>query len=79
MPEATEPPNASPPEKTREKAKEKLEKAVVRKPTTLSDIQGDANSASVREQLENLSLFELAQKLMKMPTHQAAALRAELD
>jgi hypothetical protein len=51
----------------------------VRKPVTLSDIQGGANPASEREQLENLSPFELAQKLMKMPTHQAAALRAELD
>ena len=57
----------------------KLEAAPVRKPVTLSDIQGGANPVSEREQLENLSSFELAQKLMKMPTHQAAALRAELD
>jgi len=82
MPEATEPPTASPPEdkeKTKEKAKEKLEKAVVKKPTTLSDIRGGDNPTSEREQLENLSPLELAQKLLKMPDHKAAAMRAELD
>lgn len=86
MPEATEPPNATPAEEpkekaedTKQKAKAKLEKAVVKKPTTLSDIQGGANPTSESEQLENMSPFELAQKLMKMPDHTARALRAELD
>lgn len=82
MPEASEPKSETPPEKPEkiaEKAKEKLEKAVVKKPTTLSDIQGGANPASEREQLENLSPFELAQKLMKMPDQHAAAMRADLD
>lgn len=79
MPEASEPPNTEPSEKTKETAKAKLAKAEVKKPTTLSDIKGGANPASEREQLENLSPFELAQKLMKMPDRQAAALRADLD
>lgn len=79
MPEASEPQRAEPEEKTREKAKAKLEKAAVRKPTTLSDIKGGANPASEREQLENLSPFELTQKLMQMPASQAAAMRADLD
>lgn len=79
MPEASEPPNAEPSDKTKETAKAKLAKAEVKKPTTLSDIKGGANPASEREQLENLSPFELAQKLMKMPDRQAAALRADLD
>lgn len=79
MPEASEPPSAEPSTKTKEKAKANLDKAVERKPTTLSDIKGGGNPASEREQLENLSPIELAQKLMKMPDHVAAALRAELD
>lgn len=79
MPEASAPKKTADPEKTKADAKAKLETAPVRRPVTLSDIQGGANPASEREQLENLSPFELAQKLMKMPTHQAAALRAELD
>ncbi|SOD41730.1 hypothetical protein [Nitrosovibrio sp. Nv4] len=79
MPEASTPKKTADPEKIKADAKAKLDTAPVRKPVTLSDIQGGANPASEREQLENLSPFELAQKLMKMPTHQAAALRAELD
>lgn len=81
MPEASEPPNTNiePPEKIKEKAKAKLDKAVAKNPTTLSDIKGGANPASEREQLENLSPFDLAQKLMKMPERIAAAMRAELD
>lgn len=79
MPEASEPPSAEPSAKTKETAKAKLAKAEVKKPTTLSDIKGGANPASEREQLENLTPFELAQKLMKMPERQAAAMRAELD
>ena len=79
MPEASEPPNTEPSEKTKEKAKAKLAKAEVKKPTTLSDIKGGANPASEREQLENLSPFELAKKLMNMPERAASAMRAELD
>jgi hypothetical protein len=79
MPEATAPKKAVNPEKIKADAKAKLDAAPVRKPTTLSDIQGGANPASERERLENLSPFELTQKLMKMPPHQSAALRAELE
>lgn len=79
MPEASEPPNASPSAEVKEKAKAKIDKAVAKKPTTLSDIRSGANPASEREQLENLSPFELAQKLMKMPAQSAAAMRADLD
>lgn len=79
MPEASEPPSAAPSEKTKEKAKAALDKAEKRKPTTLSDIKSGANPASEREQLENLSPFELAQKLMKMPKQAAAAMRADLE
>lgn len=79
LPEASTPKKAVDPEKMRADAKAKLDAAPVRKPTTLSDIQGGANPASERERLENLSPFELTQKLMKMPPHQSAALRAELE
>lgn len=79
MPEASTPKKNPDPEMMKADVQVKLEAAPVRKPVTLSDIQGGANPVSEREQLENLSSFELAQKLMKMPTHQAAALRAELD
>jgi hypothetical protein len=79
LPEASAPKKAVDPEKMRADAKAKLDAAPVRKPTTLSDIQGGANPASERERLENLSPFELTQKLMKMPPHQSAALRAELE
>ncbi|WP_258192565.1 hypothetical protein [Nitrosospira sp. Nsp2] len=79
MPEASAPKKAADPEKLKADAKAKLDAAPVRKPTTLSDIQGGANPASERERLENLSPFELTQKLMKMPPHQSAALRAELE
>ena len=79
MPEASTPQKNPDPGMMKAALQAKLEAAPVRKPVTLSDIQGGANPVSEREQLENLSPFELAQKLMKMPTHQAAALRAELD
>lgn len=79
MPEASTPKKPADPEKMKADAKAKLEKAPARKPTTLSDIQGGANPASDAEQLQNLSPFELTQKLMSMPAHKAAALRAELD
>lgn len=79
LPDASAPQKPADPEKTKADAKAKVEKAPARKPTTLSDIQGGANPASEREQLENLSPFELAQKLMKMPAHKAAALRSDLD
>ena len=79
MPEASAPKKTADPEKMKAYAKAKLDAAPVRTPTTLSDIQGGANPASERERLENLSPFELTQKLMKMPPHQSAALRAELE
>lgn len=79
MPEASMPKKQADPEKTKADAKAKLENAPARKPTTLSDIQGGANPASEREQIDNLSPHELVGRLMKMPSHKAAALRAELD
>lgn len=79
MPEASSPKKPADPEKTAAEAKAKVEKAPARKPTTLSDIQGGANPASERDQIENLSPHELARRLMKMPSQQAAALRADLD
>ena len=79
MPEASMPQKQADPEQTKAEAKARLSSAPARKPTTLSDIQGGANPASEREQLENLSPFELTQKLMKMSAQQASALRADLD
>lgn len=79
MPEASIPNKPADPKKTAADAKAKVEGAPARKPTTLSDIQGGANPASEREQLENLSPHDLAAKLMKMSPQQAAAMRADLD
>ncbi|MBA2658794.1 MAG: hypothetical protein H0U72_04390 [Nitrosospira sp.] len=79
MPEVSLPQKNADPEKTKADAKARLSNAPVRKPTTLSDIQGGANPASEREQIDNLSPHELVGRLMKMPSHKAAALRAELD
>jgi hypothetical protein len=78
MPEASIPTQADP-ERIRADVRARLENAPARKPTTLSDIQGGANPASERDQIENLSPHELARRLMKMPSQQAAALRADLD
>ena len=78
MPEASIPKQADP-EQIRAEVRARLENAPARKPTTLSDIQGGANPASERDQIENLSPHELARRLMKMPSQQAAALRADLD
>ncbi|MGH8685737.1 MAG: hypothetical protein ACREUM_10355, partial [Nitrosospira sp.] len=61
MPEASMPQKQADPEQTKAEAKARLSSAPARKPTTLSDIQGGANPASEREQLENLSPFELTQ------------------
>lgn len=79
MPDASAPKKQPESEEVKAAAKAKVDAAPTRKPTTLSDIQGGANPASEAEQLQNLSPFELAQKLMSMPAHKAAALRAELD
>lgn len=79
MPDASEPPNAEPSAKIKQKAKAQLEKAPVKKPTTLSDIQGGANPLSESEQLNNLSPFELFKRLRTMPDGKAAAMRADLD
>jgi hypothetical protein len=79
MPDASEPPNSEPSANTKQKAKAQLEKAPVKKPTTLSDIQGGANPLSEAEQINNLPPNELFKRLMKMPDSKAAAMRAELD
>lgn len=83
MPDATEPPKPASqpdePEKVAAKAKEKLDKAVAKKPTTLSDIPSGASPASEKEQLENLSPLELTKRLMQMPEGKARAMRAEFD
>jgi hypothetical protein len=79
MPEASEPPNAEPSANAKQKANAKLAKAPVKKPTTLSDIQGGANPMSEAEQINNLPPHELFKRLMKMPDQKAAAMRAELD
>ena len=78
MPEASLPGKQSDPEEIKAEAKAKLEKAPARKPTTLSDIQGGA-PATVSDEISAMSPHELARKLMSMPAHKAAALRAELD
>ncbi len=78
MPEASSPRKQPDPEAIKAEAKAKLEKAPARKPTTLSDIQGGA-PATVSEEISAMSPHELARKLMSMPAHKAAALRAELD
>ena len=79
LPEASVPNKPVDPKQTKAEAKAKVEAAPVRKPTTLSDIQGGVTSTSEAEQLANMNPHELAAKLMKMPAHKAAALRAELD
>ena len=79
MPEVSMPQKHADPEQTKADAKARLLNAPARKPTTLSDIQGGANPASEREQIDNLSPHELVGRLMKMPSHTAAALRADLD
>lgn len=83
MPDATEPPKPASapdePEKVAAKAKEKLDKAVAKKPTTLSDIQGGDKPLSEKEQAANMSGHELTRKLLQMPDHVARAMRAELD
>lgn len=79
MPEASAPQKPADPDATKASAKAKVEKAPVRKPTTLSDISGGANPASEREQLENLSPHELTAKLMKMSAAQSSVLRSGLD
>lgn len=79
MPDASEPPNETPSAKTKEKAKAKLDKAAVRKPTTLSDIKGGGDPLSEKEQMDNLSPGDLFVRLMKMPDDRASAMRADLD
>jgi hypothetical protein len=78
MPEASSPRKQPDPETIKAEAKAKLEKAPARKPTTLSDIPGGA-PATVSDEISAMSPHELARKLMSMPAHKAAALRAELD
>lgn len=79
LPQASKTQAQSDPERIRAEAKARLDKAPERRPVTLSDIHGGANPASEREQIENLDALTLAQRLMKMPAHQAAAMRADLD
>lgn len=79
IPDATLPAKKPTADDTKAAAKAKLEKAPARKPTTLSDVQGGADPTSEQEQIANLSPHELTARLMKMPAHKAAAMRAELD
>jgi hypothetical protein len=80
MPEASAPKKQADPEKVKAEAKAKVEKAPARKPTTLSDIQGGASPAATEaEQIANMHPQDLTKKLLSMPAHKAAALRAELD
>lgn len=78
MPEASLPQKQPDPETIKAEAKVKLEKAPARKPTTLSDIHGGA-LATASDEIGAMSPHELTRKLMSMPAHKAAALRAELD
>ena len=78
MPDASGTKRTESAEEMKSKAKAKVESAPARKPITLSDIQGGANPTSEAEQLANLSPAELAAKLMTMPAHKQAAMRAEL-
>jgi hypothetical protein len=67
------------PKQTKADAAAKVEKAPARKPTTLSDIQGGANPASEGDEINNLHPHDLVAKIMKLPSHKAAALRADID
>jgi hypothetical protein len=67
------------PKETKAKAEAKVKEATARKPTTLSDIQGGANPASEGDEINNLHPHDLVAKIMKMPSHKAAALRADID
>jgi uncharacterized protein YwgA len=78
MPDASGTKRTESAEEMKSKAKAKVESAPARKPITLSDIQGGANPTSEAEQLASLSPAELAAKLMTMPAHRQAAMRAEL-
>ncbi|SEK64196.1 hypothetical protein [Nitrosovibrio tenuis] len=78
VPEASLPRRQSDPGTIKAEAKARLERAPARKPTTLSDIQGGA-PATVSDEISAMSPHELTRKLMSMPAHKAAALRAELD
>jgi hypothetical protein len=79
MPEASALQKPADPEKRKADAKAKVDNAPARKPTTLSDVQGGANPASEGDEINNLNPHELVARLMKMPAHKAAALRAGLD
>jgi hypothetical protein len=78
MPDASPTRKQPDPESVKAEARAKLEKAPARKPTTLSDIHGGV-PASPSDEVSMMSPHELARKLMTMPAHKAAALRAELD
>jgi hypothetical protein len=79
MPDASAVKKPADPEKQKTEAEAKVKAAPARKPTTLSDVQGGANPASEGDEINNLNPHELVAKLMKMPSHKSAALRADLD
>jgi hypothetical protein len=78
MPDASPPRKHVDPESMKAEAQARLEKAPARKPTTLSDIHGSM-PMSAGDEVSMMSPHELARKLMTLPAHKAAALRAELD
>jgi hypothetical protein len=78
-PQASLPPTLTAAEQARAATKAKLEQAPLRKPTTLSDIQGGANPTSESEQISNLPALDLVGKYVLMNSQKAAALRADLD
>lgn len=78
MPEASAPKTTKSTEQVKAEAKAKLEKAPVRKPTTLSDIPSGADPSSAKDDINNLSGQQLTAKLLNMPEQRAAAMRAGL-
>ncbi len=78
MPEASVPKTNNPKsaEQVQAKAKAKMDKAPVRRPTTLSDIPSGADPSSDKDLVENLTPGQLTSRLMKMPEQAQAAMRA---
>ena len=78
MPEASAPKTTKSTEQVKAEAKVKLEKAPVRKPTTLSDIPSGADPSSAKDEINNLSGQQLTARLLNMAEQRAAAMRAGL-
>lgn len=79
MPEAAVPNKPNDTEKVKATAKAKLEAAPEKKLKTLSDIPSGADPTTEKDSIENLTPGQLTSRLMKMPEHAAAAMRAGLD